>query len=397
MNKLKKQITFKQVLTTIITEIITAAIIIVFSSGIRDVVLGDLPNQVDKLNDADSVRKTDITELKTDIKNLQTEIAALTGNMEIIKGALFTKCDLSGSSLSTKPLTTINDNAETGVGPGWKLDDIVASDFLSGKGYKAKDLINKQILMPYEEDGLNVYFLGQYDADNYWNDNCLINIYKNEKLVSIIDAIYDGGKLISYKEIIEDSDSENEWSVIIKKKQGNKYENEKYTYHKNKNIKEDFTIKTVEVENMVYADDFIESLGSDSLKEYYFGNMVHGKYNDKTGNAYLIKYIEKEKTRTLYIGKFDNNLFSDNTGNAWYIDLDDDGNYLYFKGKFKDNIPVETSNNKCENISIDEIYTMLSNSNFKHDVFLYDNNPKYYIDENGREHSESHGYIGEEF
>lgn len=394
MKKLKKQIIFKQVLTTIITEIITAAIIIVFSSGIRDVVLGDLPNQVDKLNDADSVRKTDIIELKTDIKNLQTEIATLTGNMEIIKGALFTKCDLSGSSLSTKPLTTIDDNAETGVGPGWKLNDIVASDSLSGKSYKTKDLINKQILIPYEEDGQNIYFLGQYDADNYWNGNCLINIYKNEKLVSIVDTIYDGGKLISYKEIIEDSDSENDWSVIIKKKQGNKYESEKYTYHKNKNIKKDFTIETVEVENMIYADDFIDSLGSDSLKEYYFGNIVHGKYNDKTGNAYLIKYIEKEKTRTLYIGKFDNNLFSDKTGNAWYIDLDEDGNYLYFKGKFEDNIPLETSNNKRKNISIDEIYKMLGECNFNHNVFLYDNNPENYKYENGREYTNSHGYGG---
>jgi len=184
--KVKKQITFKQkwtsILTAIITEVMTAAIIIVFSSGISNVILGDLPNQVDKLNEADNVRKADIAELKTDIKTLQKEIATLTGNMDIIKGALFTKCDLSGSSLSAKPLTTIDDNTETGAGPGWMLDDIVASDFVSGKSYKTKDLINKQVLMPYKEDG----------------------------------------------------DSEDDWSVIIKKKQGDKYESEKYTYHKNK-------------------------------------------------------------------------------------------------------------------------------------------------------------------
>lgn len=376
LRKLKKQ-TFTPIIITIATEIITAAIIIIFSSGIKDVILGDLPKQVDKLNEAESVRKDDIAELKTDIKNLQKEIATLTGNMDIIKEALFTKCDLSGSSLSAKPLSTIDDNAETDVGPGWTLDDIVALDSVSGKSYKTKDLINKQILMPYEEDGQNIYFLGEYDADNHWNGNCLINIYKDKKIVSIIDAIYDGGKLISYKEIMEDGDSDDDWSVIIKKKQGNKYENEKYTYHKSENIKEDFTIETVEVEDMIYADDFIDSLGTDSLKEYYFGNMSHGQYHDNTGKAYLLKYIEKkEEIRILYIGKFKNNLFSDSTGKAWYVELSDDGNYLYFRGKFKDNIPMETSDNKCEKITLEKIYNMLGEINFNHDVFLYDKNPK---------------------
>jgi len=44
---------------------------------------------------------------------------------------------------------------------------------------------------------------------------------------------------------------------------------------------------------MIYADDFIDSLGSDSLKEYYFGNKSHGKYNDNTGKAYLLKYSKR--------------------------------------------------------------------------------------------------------
>lgn len=396
--KLKKQITFKQIFRIIITPIVAAFIadfIIVFSSGIRNVILGDLSNQVDKLNEADNIQKTDIKELETELENLQKELATLTGNMDIIKGALFTKCDLSGSSLSTKPVTTINDNMETGAGPGWTSDDIVASDSVSGKSYKTKDLINKQILMPYEEDGQNVYFLGEYDSDNHWNGNCIINIYKNKKLVSIVDAIYDAGKLISYKEIIEDGDSESDWAIIIKKKNGEKYESEKYTYHKNININEDFTFKTVEVENMIYADDFINTLGSDSLKEYYFGNMRYGKYNDNTGKAYLIKYLEKERVHTLYIGKFKDNLFSDNTGRAWYVELNDDGNYLYFKGKFKDNVPLETSNNKRKNISIEEIYRMLGDCNFNHNVFLYDNNPENHKYEDGREDGYSQGYFGE--
>ena len=133
--KLKKQITFKQILRIIITPIVTAIIadvMIVFSSGIRNVILGDLPNQVDKLDEADNIQKTDIKELETELENLQKEFATLSGNMDIIKGALFTKCDLSGSSLSTKPVTTINDNMETGAGPGWTSDDIVDSDSISG-------------------------------------------------------------------------------------------------------------------------------------------------------------------------------------------------------------------------------------------------------------------------
>lgn len=148
---------------------------------------------------------------------------------------------------------------------------------------------------------------------------------------------------------------------------------------------------------MIYADDFINSLGSHSLKEYYFGNISHGKYNDNTGKTYLLKYIEKEKIHTLYIGKFENNLFSDNTGRAWHVELNDEVNYLYFKGKFKNNIPLETSNNKRENILIEEIYRMLAEYNFNHNVFLYDNNPDNYKYKDGKEEIKSHGYIGEEF
>lgn len=60
----------------------------------------------------------------------------------------------------------------------------------------------------------------------------------------------------------------------------------------------------------------------------------NGKYNDDSGNAYLISYYSDGTIRTLYKGRMANGNYNDDTWAAWYISSEKDKNvnYLYFKG-----------------------------------------------------------------
>lgn len=65
----------------------------------------------------------------------------------------------------------------------------------------------------------------------------------------------------------------------------------------------------------MYVDNFVENQEK-RMTQYYVGNTSDSKYNDDTGNAYLIKFDESGNVITLYTGRFRNGQLHDESGDA---------------------------------------------------------------------------------
>lgn len=214
--------------------------------------------------------------------------------------------------------------------PKWNDNDIIAKDPNTGEKLKAKKLKDKKLLLPYKENGQAVYFYGQFNKYNHWDGDCIINVYKNNSLCMIMDGQYTDGKLISYKQVIhyKNAHGVKVWSISEREVEGNINTGETYTYYKTKNKKANFTQKTVKPRNILSVIDFRDWLNT-SVEGYYHGDTSNGRYNDNSGQAYLLKYNKKGKIRLFYHGIFVNGHQEDSTKNAWDIVLGKDGKYYY--------------------------------------------------------------------
>ena len=89
--------------------------------------------------------------------------------------------------------------------PKQKSSDVIAIDLNSNIEYTAADLINKKLILTYEIEDSDIIFCGQFDENNNWNGQCIINVYNNELLSLATEAEYNSGELLSYKQILPTS------------------------------------------------------------------------------------------------------------------------------------------------------------------------------------------------
>ena len=254
------------------------------------------------------------------LKNLSSK--SYENNTKIVKM-------LEGYAIST----TFVYNEQFLVSPLWTSSNTVIAESLDGKEkYTSEELNETPLLVPYTENGNEVYFLGQYNNNNHWHGKCVLNVYDRNKLITILEAVYDDGNLISYKRIsCEDGYS---WVVTDRLNKGKYNSGVTWIYRKTKNHKKKFTMKDVVKKDIIYTDDLVKSL-NEKLKSYYNGNSSKGYYNDNTGNAYLVKYDYKGNVEHLYVGKTKDGKEHDKTGNAWSISWNDTvKEYYYYKGSF---------------------------------------------------------------
>lgn len=346
-----------------------------------------MKSKVDKLDEISSK----FSELKTTIDSnkslLDQEMNSLESNLNSLKSDINAFKNIQDTSvvyiptnitLKTLSTATANNDTEFLSSPSWNDNDIIAKNPHTGRKYKAKSLRNKKILIPYKENGQDVYFFGQFNKYNHWDGDCIINVYSNKKLFMIMEGRYDNGKLISYKQVnhFKNTSSTKVWGISERRVNGNINIGETYTYYKTKSKKVNFTQKNVEPNDILSVLDFEDWLNT-PLEGYYHGNTSNGSYNDDTGKSYLIKYNKDGTVRTLYYGNFRDGKFEDDTNNAWYIALDkENSTYVYYKGKFASNSPLETSENKRENITNEGIHKIIDNMHFNVTVKLYNDENK---------------------
>ncbi len=335
-----------------------------------------------------------ITEVKNDVElqsknyndqivNLQTDLTTKINNVENTFNNYKTEVDNQLSSIINSNDTIVVNN-EIMVNPAFaksvqntyrtdtavfnnsnqkqfnNAEEILFINLKTNDMYTFNDLNEHSIPMHYIDDnGDDVFFKGQYDENGYWNGNCIVNRYNNGNLVLIMDAEYNSGKLIQYKQVFSYQKTfggklYDVWAIAEREPENSADKGFTWTYLKNQEYQQHFETNSFDVSNIMNVENFKNSVKL--LPEgYYNGYISDGYYNDTTGKAYLVKYNEYGNVRYLYVGKIENGYPNDNSGNAWCISWGyDNKNYYYYKGNFTNgehaNTPQKISSDEIDNI-----------------------------------------------
>lgn len=226
----------------------------------------------------------------------------------------------------------------------------------------AEDLVGKQIIATYEVDDIHTVFYGGYNRVYHWQGSCLINSYNsNNQLVFVMEALYEAGELLSYKQMsVEEEDGEEYWLATKRAVAEGGNQGESWTYYKDNDIKQKFDWDMVTQDNVLTLEDVSEKLDI-SIRTYYKGMTSEGLYNDNTGEALLILFDRKGNVDTFYQGQFAEGMMKDMTGKAWEIvrDVDQGIEYICQRGKFADGKCIETAEPVHTDLTINEIVLYL--------------------------------------
>lgn len=327
----------------------------------------DIGNITDQLNDA-TTERTEMHDYLYNDNGVQDQLGDIASDISEIKNLLKIKSIIASSDVtSTLDNVSIESNDNTVSNDSFTATTCIGKDS-DGKEYIAKDLIDEMILLTYTEDDKEIYFLGQYNESYHWDGYCITNAYNSDStLYGICESNFDDGKRLDYKSFCVSEPNDQKW--IYSDKICNENSNSgtnilcSFDYDKKKN----FTNTNAKVIDIVYVDEFVESV-KPTVLTYYCGNTSDGKYNDDTGNAYEIIYNDDATIKTLYVGKFKDGTFNDDTGNAWDIAYSDEGGYyVYNEGEFKDGRAV---NRSAIPIDIDRINEIISAHKQKFDIEL---------------------------
>lgn len=320
------------------------AVFVVFASLIAATLY--IGTNIERHNNEIKVLKDDAKEVKDSYKEIDKKIDELT---DLVKSDHEIFLEIASIDASEAPYkvqmkdkyqvrTEEVKNEIRLADPAWENGNIIGTDANGDTIYNPEDLYNKPIITAYLDGKNEVYFYGRFNENNHWNGRCILNVYEENKLISIFEGIYDDGKIYSYKTVAVKEDDENEgeyiWLINDRVNQDEYNSGETWKYTKHEDYIKGFTLEDVKEKQITTVDKFISSR-NEKLLSYYKGNTSNGLYNDSTEKAYLIKYKNDGNLDLLYVGKMKNGYPNDNTGNAWSVawGYANDG-YYYYNGIF---------------------------------------------------------------
>lgn len=302
--------------------------------GVKDQ-LGEFSDKMDKVTNL-----LNITAIKADV----TTEEYIKNNVSIVDN------DISDSTSSISPDTCIGTDSD-------------------GKVYIAKNLIDQTILLTYNEDDKEIYFLGQYNKNYHWNGYCVINTYDADgKLNGINESNFDDGNRLDYESYYL-SDKQNEWIYTDRDCKKETNEGISIRYKSNFSKQKNFTTINVRVSDLIYIESMKEYDNKEILS-YYMGKTSNGVYNDDSGNAYLVMYNSGGFVSVYYKGDFRDGYFEDE--NAIEIVLDESDNinkYFLYNGGFTRGKRI--SDDGIKYITQDEINTILKENGCKDNLTWY--------------------------
>lgn len=302
--------------------------------GVKDQ-LGEFSDKMDKVTNL-----LNITAIKADV----TTEEYIKNNVSIVDN------DISDSTSSISPDTCIGTDSD-------------------GKVYIAKNLIDQTILLTYNEDDKEIYFLGQYNKNYHWNGYCVINTYDADgKLNGINESNFDDGNRLDYESYYL-SDKQNEWIYTDRDCKKETNEGISIRYKSNFSKQKNFTTTNVRVSDLIYIESMKEYDNKEILS-YYMGKTSNGVYNDDSGNAYLVMYNSGGFVSVYYKGDFRDGYFEDE--NAIEIVLDESDNinkYFLYNGGFTRGKRI--SDDGIKYITQDEINTILKENGCKDNLTWY--------------------------
>lgn len=219
-----------------------------------------------------------------------------------------------------------------------KATSLVAYSSTTGTQYSAQQLSDLRLLLPYQSGGQEVYFYGAFSESGQWTGNCITNVYENDKLTLITDAEYDNGKLLKCKQIFAYTlrNGQDVWAFADRTQEDGFSSGVTWLYERTpeNEYTKSFSMDEATIEHVFTGDQFREKINN-RLCAFYHGNISDGFFNDETGDAYMVYFFEDGTVRLLYSGNFKDGTFNDNTGKSWYIVKEEDTDYMYAKGSFK--------------------------------------------------------------
>lgn len=216
---------------------------------------------------------------------------------------------------------------------------LVAYDIYTNEEYTAEQIADQKVLLPYFDGDQEVYFYGELGPTGAWDGDCIINVYEHGKLTFIKEANYDNGKLLAGKQVFFyefEATQSNQlvWAISNRTNNGDHSEGETRIYKKDGDFLQKFEMDNVAPKDIINVSAFQKTITS-NLLAYYCGSISNGLFSDESGTSYMIHFFENGTVKLLYVGNLKNGNFNDNTGNAWYIVKNEDTDYMYYKGYFK--------------------------------------------------------------
>ena len=216
---------------------------------------------------------------------------------------------------------------------GISENETVATSIDGKQEYTASELIDQKVVLAYEEKGYQVFFQGQYNGKFHWDGECLTNSYKDGLLYAATIAVYDDGKRISYEQLVLD---DNELNYTSRECNGDINIGDSEIYLKPNDLEQKADYEDPRSADFYSPADYRFYIDEAILLKRYHGYTSDGKFNDNTGDAYLISYDKDGYVKTLYCGGITNGMYNDTTGKAWYITRNPlkETKYEYFTGDF---------------------------------------------------------------
>ena len=367
----KFQITKRDIIVGIITGtvvlIIGALLSNVFALPIRvERLEGDANNLNNEIQALESQMDSKMSQLKDDLQGDISDVRADIGRLENL---LLPFLQLKPSQEVAQQISYTYggvDRIEPNGGLSLTLTSIVAFND-NGAEFTADQLTDIRLLLPYRDGNQEVFFYGQFDDQDRWDGECLVNIYENGKLKLITDAVYENGKLLNFKQAFPDQTTGGQavWTFSERTVEDDFSTGQTWHYFRNGDYEQNFKFNEVTAKDMIAADEF-RTVIDGNLEGYYSGIVSDGYFNDDTGTAYMIKYFIDGTVKTLYAGNFVDGQFEDQSGNAWMIGKIHMGDpYSYYQGNFRRGEPDDDKKHWSYDIPEERIDEILEAKGFQ--------------------------------
>lgn len=374
-NTQNEQKSIKEKLSYLFNHNIISSLMATFIGGAIIFYVHDLPEDINNL-------KTEIEVANTKIENLQGNYSILNSQIwSMKKEALVPDKVIDENITESTTILFAESSLATAIKNSYESDETIfnskgdlillneeqiATEVKNNESITKNDLKNQYFIISYQQNGEDVLFYGKYNDMFQWDGDCIINRYKDSKLTFIMEAKYDSGKLLDYKQVFKGSNTAgiDVWYVSQRKVEDEKRESgHTYSYFFYGDYEASLDINTIQESDILDVNTFCSTIPS-TIEGYYNGYTSSGLFNDDT-DACMVKYFNDGTVRMLYVGKFKNGLPYDLTGNAWHIVKDRNTNYMYYKGNFRDGYPANSKDSYFENpVHIERIKEILVENNF---------------------------------
>lgn len=263
-----------------------------------------------------------------------------------------------------------------------------------GDEYTVDEVGDRPLLIPYKEDGYEVFFLGHINEKGHWDGKCLLNSYLDRKLVFANSVEYADGVEMNFEQYYVDDDG---LSFIDKKavsakeiygqdtdSNGNQYvyQGSTWTYRVFDPVEQCISMESPTSEQLYTLESLRKSNYSQPYKYYnglssaYVSSSGDRKVgaNDSLGISDYVEFYEDGTVRMAYHGKFKDTKPDDREGGSWEIVCDQDRGigYRYNFGLFQsgryDVTASKTAGYTKENLdalTMDQISMIIKGTSFE--------------------------------